>query len=295
LTYGLSAFLHVAITRPDVVLVLNVANGYWLPILRLLRIPVTVNVDGIEWERAKWGRLAKAVFYIGARMTAVFADRIICDSIEIRSRWMREFGRRGVFIPYGGSSSDSLEPVEGFESRSYALMVARLVPENTVEEFIDAAQVLASDIDVVVVGSSGYGGDLEARVAELARNCQRVRWLGHVNNDEMLFSLWQYSGVYFHGHSVGGTNPALVQAMACGAPVVARDTVYNREVLGDAGIFVSPSGRAIVEAIESVMSDDELRERLSSSARMRALSHYSWDQVCAQYESELLDTLQREK
>ena len=111
-------------------------------------------------------------------------------------------------------------------------MVARFVPENSVSAFFDAAAAISRRAPVVIVGSSGYGGPLDERASQLADSNPDVQWRGHINDDQELFALWQHAGVYFHGHSVGGTNPALVQAMACGAPVLARDTVYNREVLG---------------------------------------------------------------
>jgi glycosyltransferase involved in cell wall biosynthesis len=115
-----------------------------------------------------------------------------------------------------------------------------------------------------------------------------VTWLGHVRNDDLLLSLWQHCGVYFHGHSVGGTNPALVQAMACGAPVVARDTVFNREVLSPEGAkFVQPNPKDIADAVNSLLLDPVERARLSAVVTARATELYSWELVCSSYEAEL--------
>lgn len=291
LSYGLTSSAHAVRHRPDIALVMNVANGYWLPLLKIRGIPTVVNVDGIEWERAKWGRNAKAVFRGGARMTAIFGDRLICDSHEIARRWSTEFSRDGDFIPYGATDPGPLEPVTELEGRPYALMVARFVPENTVAEFIEAAVHLSKRWDIAIVGSSGYGGELDARVEDLAARNERVHWFGHVSDDQRLFSLWQHAGAYFHGHSVGGTNPALVQAMACGAPIVARDTVFNREVLGDNAIFAPPQAEAIETAINDLLADGPLQDRLRTAARERAAVHYSWEGVCSAYERSLLSEL----
>jgi glycosyltransferase involved in cell wall biosynthesis len=250
-----------------------------------------VNVDGMEWERAKWGRAAKAAFKTGASLTARFADNLVVDSHEIGRRWAEGFNREGVFIPYGGSVPKSANMPEGLARRNYALMVARFVPENTISEFFDAAEELSTRWDVVIVGSSGYGGELEARAQRLAASCDRVRWLGHVSDDGRLFALWQNAGAYFHGHSVGGTNPSLVQAMACGAPTVARDTVYNREVLGEAGVYVVPDSRAIAAALAHVLSDASLQDRLSAGAVARQQREYTWEQVCKKYAQTLQDAL----
>jgi glycosyltransferase involved in cell wall biosynthesis len=293
LSYGFTASLDALRKKPDVALVMNVANGYFLPALKARGIPTLVNVDGIEWDRAKWGRAAKAVFKTGASLTARFGTELVCDSTEIAERWSRDFGRNGLFIPYGGDVPELIPVEDGLTRRGYVLVVARFVPENTIGEFIEAAETLSTYQDVVIVGSSGYGGEIEDRVRRLAEGNPRVTWLGHVSDDHRLLGLWQNCGAYFHGHSVGGTNPALVQAMACGAPVVARDTVYNREVLGSDGLFVSPTASAIAEGLRKVLENSQLQSKLSVSAETRARHSYSWQLVNEKYERALNDLVLR--
>lgn len=287
LSYGFTASLDSVRKKPDVALVMNVANGYFLPALKARGIPTLVNVDGIEWDRAKWGRAAKAVFRTGASLTARFGTELVCDSIEIAKRWEKDFGRTGLFIPYGGDVPQTVPVEVGLERRGYILVVARFVPENTIGEFVEAAENLSADHHIVIVGSSGYGGEVEERVQRLAESNPRVKWLGHVSDDQRLLGLWQNCGAYFHGHSVGGTNPALVQAMACAAPVVARDTVYNREVLGAAGHFVAPTSDAIATGLREVLHDPDLQETLSKDALSRAIASYSWQSVNEKYEHAL--------
>ncbi|WP_236077756.1 glycosyltransferase [Rhodococcus sp. P1Y] len=289
LSYGLTSSLHCARSRPDVALLMNVANGFWLPFLRARGIPTLVNVDGIEWERAKWGPAARALFRSGASATASQADDLVFDSKALGTRWGQEFGRTGEFIPYGGTFRARSATPDGLTSRQYVLMVARFVPENTIDEFLDAAARLSKRWDVVVVGSSGYGGDTEENLRRLANTNERIKWFGHVSDDDRLFALWENAGAYFHGHSVGGTNPALVQAMACGAPTVARDTVFNREVLEDAGIFVAPTPDAIYEGLSRVMNDPVLQEKLSERSAARAKEAYTWEGVCRRYSAVLHD------
>ncbi|WP_207840717.1 glycosyltransferase [Williamsia soli] len=296
LSYGLSSVLHAAFKRPDVALVLNVANGFWLPILKLSRVPTVVNVDGIEWEREKWGRLAKAVFKFGARFTARFADVIVSDSEEIAARWRRDFGRESEFLPYGGTVSADNDPVPGLAPGTYILYVARFVPENSTETFFDAVSILAERRQVVIVGSTGYGGELDDRAAALSASHDNVEWLGHLRDDKKLFALWSNAGAYFHGHSVGGTNPALVQAMACGAPTVARDTVYNREVLGDGGaVFTAPDPQEIARALDALMEDPNLRQRLTMAVRDRQSEAYTWEGVCSGYASVLRSAIRQRR
>lgn len=287
LSFGLTSCLHAMWTRPDVALVMNVANGFWLPLLALRGIPTVINVDGIEWERAKWGRLAKAVFRLGAKLTARFGNVLVADSKEIARRWQLDFSRSSLFIPYGGEAGTTESRVDTLPHRGYVLAVARFVPENTIPEFLEAARRLATDHDVVIVGSSGYGGPLEDAVRLLVDENPKVHWLGHISDDQRLLSLWKHCGTYFHGHSVGGTNPALVQAMANGAPTVARDTVYNREVLGGAGVFCDPTPDAIEAAVREVMGSPDIQQKLSSAALARVRDGYTWEEVCGSYEEAL--------
>ena len=246
-----------------------------------------VNVDGIEWERAKWGRFAKFVFRTGARLTARFGTVLVADSREIARRWQTDFARSSVFIPYGGDVSVGQSADDIFSKHRYILAVARFVPENTIPEFLEAVTALSVDYEVVIVGSS------DGKVKELVADNANVFWLGHVADDQRLLSLWKNCGTYFHGHSVGGTNPALVQAMANGAPVVARDTVYNREVLGSDGRFCQPDADDIEASIRRVMESAEEQERLRQLSLQRVQEGYTWEAVCSSYDEALHQQISR--
>ncbi|WUI29198.1 glycosyltransferase [Mycobacterium sp. NBC_00419] len=287
LSYGLTSTFDAAVRRPDVALVMNVANGYFLPLLKARNIPSLVNVDGIEWDRDKWNALAKRVFYQGARCTARWGDSLIFDARAIESYWQKTFRATGTFIPYGGEVPPPLPVPDGLVHRGYVLVVARFVPENSVPQFFEAVRTIAAKHPVVIVGTTGYGGELDDAARQLASDWPTVTWLGHVSNDALLLALWQHAGVYFHGHSVGGTNPALVQAMAAGAPTLARDTVYNREVLGPAGRFVPGDPQAIARAVLDMMDDRAGLDRASRTNQTRAEDDYSWKQVCTEYEQAL--------
>lgn len=279
LSHGLFATASVLRQRPDVVLALNVANGYFLPMLRAAGIPVAMNVDGLEWERDKWGSLAKRMFRAGADLSARYATQLIYDSLEVEAYWREAYGRAGDFIPYGGKSPRQLPLPPHVIRGAYVLYVARFTPENSLTDFLEAAESLPISIPVIIVGSSGYGGMFDEQVRRLSAVRPNIRWYGHVADDDLLLALWQHCGVYFHGHTVGGTNPALVQAMACGAPIVAADNRYNREVLGAGGMYTTVSASAIACSLTQVLSSSTLRHRLSANAIERAAAHYTWDDV----------------
>ncbi|WP_053854755.1 glycosyltransferase [Mycolicibacterium mucogenicum] len=284
LSHGLTAALDAAVRKPDVALIMNCANGYFLPILRARGIPTLVNVDGIEWERDKWSPTAKRVFRKAAECTAKWADGLVFDARRIEQYWRDTFNAAGTFIPYGGDLASELPVPEGLAHREYVLLVTRFVPENTVPQFFEAVPAIAEQYPVVIVGSSGYGGELDATAERLA-SYPSVTWLGHVHDDSLLLALWQHAGLYFHGHSVGGTNPALVQAMAAGAPILARDTDYNREVLGSAGEFVCDDPELIAKTVVQLMENRAEREDESRAMMLRAVQHYSWASVARGYDS----------
>ena len=288
LSHGLTSALVTARERPDAALVMNVANGFFLPLLRARKVPVVLNVDGIEWERAKWSPTGKRVFHAGARCTARWADTLVADSHEIARRWTAEFGRDSVFVPYGGDVPEGPPGPErvleqGLTPGAYVLIVARLVPENNVELMLEAAR--ATGAPVVVVGSA-TGSELEARI--FAQNDPpRVHTLGHVHDQELLSALWAQCGVYLHGHSVGGTNPALVQAMGLGAPVLALDTPFNREVLVRDERLVPSDPAAIARRAGELLGSAAARVDAAAWGRSRVAEVYNWESVCAAYESTL--------
>lgn len=293
LTYGLSAALDVTRRRVDGALVVNVANGYFLPILRRAGIATAVNVDGLEWERAKWGRTAKTMFRVGANLTARFADGLVMDSRAIGQYWLEHFHRQGTFIPYGGDisypASNRVQDV-GLQPGTYLLVVARLVPENNVQMAVEAAKQSNFTFPLVIVGSNGFGGDFETELAEIDRAQANFHWFGHVTDQDLLAALWGHSGAYFHGHSVGGTNPALLQAMGSGAPVIAFDSPYNREVLGPGGSFVR-NPIELLKTFRHLCDSSQLRSIVVQQNREIILRHYSWPMVNRLYRDLLMGLL----
>jgi glycosyltransferase involved in cell wall biosynthesis len=293
LTYGLTSVLDSRHRGYDAALVLNVANGFYLPILRRASVPTAVNVDGIEWERDKWSRLGKAVFRAGARMSARYADRLIADSRAIGAYWREHFGVPSVYIPYGGDGPHDAGTGHlgqlGLRPGGYVLAVARIVPENNIDLFLDAVDRLDPAVPVVVAGSASYRSPLEDRLRRTARSRPALQWLGHVDDQSRLQQLWTHCGVYFHGHSVGGTNPSLLQAMGAGSPVLAVDTVYNREVLGGGEQVVGRDPAELAARMEAMLADPPLRHACARRGRGIVADRYRWGAVCQRYEDVLVE------
>jgi glycosyltransferase involved in cell wall biosynthesis len=290
LSHGRSSVQHASYEGYDAALVLNCAMGFWLPELRAAGIPTLLNVDGIEWERGKWSTVGKRVFRRGAAMSARYADRLVADSVGIKDYWSRTFGVDPTFIPYGADvlgqvGHDRLDPL-GLTPGGYVLVVARLAPENNVELLLAAVQRAAHRHPVVVVGSAPPGDPFEAKLHEAGRGAD-VRWLGHVADQRLLEQLWQHCGVYVHGHSVGGTNPGLLQALGAGSPTIVLDTVFNREVVGAACPTYAHDPDDLARRIDQVMGDEMTRAQLRRAGREIVRARYSWDDVCRDYLVEL--------
>lgn len=288
LSYGLTSSGHVAVRgRPDAALVLNVANGFWLPMLKAARIPTAVNTDGIEWERGKWNSLGKRVFLEGAKLSAKYADVLVCDSKAIGDVWQEKFGVPSTFVPYGAPVLEDVRGTRveaiGITPGSYALAVARLIPENNVDLFLDAIERTSPRIPAVVVGSATYHSPLEQRLRKLD-HAGTIRWLGHVDDQQLLTQLWANAAVYVHGHSVGGTNPALLQALGAGAPTIALDTVFNREVLDDCpDQLFRHSPDLLARRLNDVARHPAARAAFRENGRRIVRSRYAWPHVSDGY------------
>ncbi len=286
LTHGFTGSAAARREGVDSALVLNVANGFFLKSLQSGNVPVALNVDGLEWKRQKWSKLGQQVFLAGARLSAKHSDVLIADSEAIADVWEEDFGVRPVFIPYGADVLEDVDPEPvtdiGLEPGKYALIVARLAPENNVDLALDALELIGDDLPVVVVGSANYRMPLVERLTALQRR-ENFHWLGHVSDQELLSALWAHSGVYLHGHSAGGTNPALLQALGLGAPTLALDTVFNREVLGDFPDALYPHDpRALAKSIQATFDGWASVRGVSAQELIRL--RYAWPAVCAAYE-----------
>lgn len=291
LSFGATSIFDASLRRFDAALVLNIANGYWMPLLNAAGVPFAVNTDGLEWKRAKWSRLGRGVFRAAAELSARFAPELVCDSRALGDIWKEEFGRGSHFIPYGAELLPPLDvtPVRdlGLESGTYALVVARLVPENNVELTLNALETLgAAAPPLVIVGSANFETALTKRL-EALQAAGRAQWLGHVSDQQLLATLWQHAGAYVHGHSVGGTNPALLQALGAGAPTLALDTPFNREVLAREDHLFPPEPNVLGALIAEVVHSDSRRAALIDHGRNAVADRYDWDDVCRSY-TELL-------
>ena len=278
---------HLLGHRTDVALVFNAANAPLLPVVRAARIPVAVHVDGLEWQRAKWGPNGRRYYLANERLAVALADELISDAVGIQDYYRQKYRTDSVYLAYGAPVIETIREDRlaelGLEPGGYHLVVARLEPENHVDVILEGYAASGSDLPLVVVGSVPYASDHERRVQDLAAADDRVRLLGSVWDQELLNALYAGSASYVHGHCVGGTNPSLLRAMGAGANVIAWDVNFNREVLGEDGQYFSTTAD-LARLLEKAESDTAAARDRGDAARRRVGERYRWDAVAAGYE-----------
>lgn len=279
---GLSV-AHLARHRTDVALVFNCANAPWLPVIRASGISVATHVDGLEWQRAKWGTLGKKYYKMAEKLSVRWSDALIADATGISTYYRDTYGAATDLISYGAPlvdpGTDRLAAA-GLESDSYHLLVARFEPENHVLEIVRGYVRSGARLPLIVVGSAPYSDDYTSRVHAEADG--RVRFLGGVWDQQLLDQLYANARSYLHGHSVGGTNPSLLRALGAGAPTDAFEVVFNREVLGSAGRYFSDP-----EELARLIEDSEAHPASAAErglASRRRAGGYDWDDVADGYE-----------
>ena len=279
---------HLLRHRTDVALVFNAANAPLLPAIRAARIPVAVHVDGLEWQRAKWGPNGRRYYLANERLAVRWADQLISDAVGIQEYYRSRYRAESVFLAYGSPlipEPDAARLAEiDLVPGGYHLVVARMEPENHVDVIVEGYWRSGASLPLVVVGSVPYPSDHERAVQTLAATDPRIRMLGGVWDQDLLNSLYAGSASYLHGHSVGGTNPSLLRAMGAGAPTVAWEVNFNREVLGDTGQFFSTSTQ-LSGLIEQIEADPVQARERGEAARKRASTTYRWEDVAVGYEA----------
>lgn len=270
----------------DAVLVCNAANAFVIPILRAARMPVAINVDGIERRRRKWNLLGRAVYAIGETMSVSFANSVVADAHVIESYYREHYAAAPVMIPYGAEfpieeDSDVLSRL-GLAVHNYILYVSRFEPENNPLEVVEAYEKLVEAPPLVMVGKGLYASEL---VRELHTHAsERILFPGALYGRDYR-TLQRNALVYIQATEVGGTHPALIEAMASGGRVLAHDTAENREVGGDAvGYFSLRPEETLSGTLREWITNPLIRREFSDKARKRAEQLYSWERVTDAYE-----------
>ncbi|MFT4216287.1 MAG: DUF1972 domain-containing protein [Micropruina sp.] len=270
----------------DLCLVFGYNTGIFNTWQRFKRIPMVINMDGIEWSRARWGFFRQMILYINERFSAAVGNHLIADHPEIEKYlWSRAPKRKVTMIAYG--ADEVLEADEapvralGLEPGRYLTLICRPIPENSILELVQGFSSRPRDFKLVLLGKYDPAtDDYHRQVVEAASD--DVVFLGAIFDPEVVQPLRFHSAMYLHGHTVGGTNPSLVEALGAGNPVLAHDNMYNRWTAGTGQAYFTTAAD-VASALDAILGSPERLAKMSADARKRYHAGLSWQQIGEQY------------
>jgi glycosyltransferase involved in cell wall biosynthesis len=292
IVYNFKSLTLACRQKPHVVICCGHSPALFFPFFpKSFRKRIVVNMDGLEWRRTKWGFFGKTVLRITEWLAIKFTKNIVADSKAIQQYISDRYKKQSTYIAYGSETptlalkKTSLERF-GIEPKNFGLVIARIEPENGIEQAIRAFSSLEKPL--VIIGSTDtyYAKMLLKKYSQNPH----ILFAGAIYDIELLCTLRHFCRVYFHGHSVGGTNPSLLDAMAAGCTIIAHNNPFNNETLGSGGLYFSDP-ESLNKAIQKLWYANPLSlERLANINRNKIAKQYSWYGVTNRYR-ELIKTI----
>ena len=246
---------------------------------------VITNMDGLEWKRTKYSKKVQRFLMYAEKLAVKRSDGLIADSLAIQAYLLKKYGASSDFIAYGANLFEhpDVKILTAFNVKPYEynMLIARMEPENNIEPILDGVHLSRSDRPFFVVGNAK--NKFGMHLVEKFKKERRIIFTGPIYDAVIIDNLRFYSNLYFHGHSVGGTNPSLLEAMGCRALIVAHDNEFNKSILGrDAFYFRSPEDIAIF--VETLDKGREDNKAVIENNYLKIKTEYSWDKIVEQYE-----------
>ena len=278
--------IHAVSGRYDVALICNCANAPFSPILRLTGTPVAINVDGLEHKRKKWGWLGRRYYRFAEYLSTLLPNEMVTDAQVIQDYYLARHNTPSTMIAYGSEverrSDRAAVRKWRVEPNRYVLYVSRLEPENNAHLVIEAFKKVRTAYRLLIVGDAPYAESYIKSLKTQARGDKRIIFTGFVFGQDYR-ALQQNAYCYVHATEVGGTHPALLEAMGYGNCVLTLATPENIEVVGEAGVpYIDEYDLA--SKLQRVLRDGSLVQAYRNRAQQRVESHYDWETVVDQYE-----------
>jgi glycosyltransferase involved in cell wall biosynthesis len=278
--------LHAVPSRFDAALICNAANAPFAPILRFTGTPVAINVDGLEHKRKKWNWLGRRYYLAAERLATILPNVTVTDAQVIHDYYMARYNAPSTMIAYGSEVErrPDRETVRRWrvEPNRYVLYVSRLEPENNAHLVIEAFKRVRTAYRLLIVGDAPYAHEYIKDLRARARGDKRIIFTGFVFGQDYR-ALQQNAYCYVHATEVGGTHPALLEAMGYGNCVLTLGTPENIEAVGDAGISYNDEFD-LAEKLQRVLRDGSLVHAFRNRAQLRVQEYYDWDRIVDQYE-----------
>jgi glycosyltransferase involved in cell wall biosynthesis len=271
--------------RCDVILICGyTTSAIWFLFQRYQPSVLITNIDGLEWKRAKHSQLVQWITRWFESIAVKKSSHVISDNPGIQEYVKVRYGMESTCIAYAATpypvNDTSILETTGLKSGHYFLLIGRLEPENNIEMILDGI-ISANDLTPVHL-FAGTENRYARYLMKKYRSYERIRFRGWLSGQDKLAVIRHYARLYFHGHSVGGTNPSLLEAMAAGAFIAAHDNVFNRHVLGPNALYFDSAERvkAIIENLNHYESD---RPRFIAENLKVIVEKYNWDVITEKY------------
>jgi glycosyltransferase involved in cell wall biosynthesis len=286
------AVIHSLFYRFDMHMIFDSANSPLLYIYKIFEKPCAINTDGLGWKRDKWGKFAKKYYKLSEWIAVKASKNIVTDSRAMQKYYETEYNANSTVISYGANipmrysaeEEDVVLAKMGIDRKRYFLQITRFEPENNPDISLKAFNNCSPEMKMVLIGGvksrTQYLQNIEI---ETVKNSNIVL-PGFIYDRKQLDIIWTNCFCYIHGNFLGGTNPALLQAMASGRPVVAVDCVFNREVLDGQGFFYNRDVQSLREQMRYIMNHVPEAEKMAHGALERVKMNYNWDLVASKYE-----------
>lgn len=280
------ASCHAIFQKYDVVFICNSANSFCALLPRIAGKRVVLNVDGLEWKRAKWSVFGQWVYKISEWLATFIPNHIVTDAREVQNYYKKKFNKQSTYIPYGSSvtkmKSKAILEKYRLKKGKYFLYVSRLEPENNAHVVIQAFKKVHTNYPLVIVGDAPYSKDYIRSLKEMKD--ERVIFTGYVF-DKGYNELQSHAFCYVQATEVGGTHPALVEAMGYGNCILANDVPEHREVLADTGLYFSTKNiNSLTEKMEFVLANPQQVTEYGGKAQQRISELFTWKRVTSDYE-----------
>lgn len=273
--------------RSDVIVILGVSGCSFLPIFRLFsKKKLIINIDGLEHRRDKWNKWVRKFLKFSEKQAVKYGDIIVTDNKGITDYVLEEYDKPSELIAYGGDHvltevdeevTNHILKDYGLQRDNYALGLCRIEPENNVHLILEAFE--RSKRKIVFIGN-WYKSDFGRNLAEKYKDSKYVKITSAIYDLQVLNVIRSNCSVYLHGHSAGGTNPSLVEAMFFGKPLIAFDVIYNRESTENKAAYFKT-----VEDLEKLLEGP--RQSYNNGVQMREIAsrRYTWEVIARQYEA----------
>ena len=283
--HSITVGLHVALRGRDVDVVhmYNAASAFGGLIVRLAGKPLIMTLDGVEWEREKWGRFARLIWKASTWLAVKISNSVVCDSQTVKNIFEEKYRTTIQYIPYGAKRIENTSDFYtryGLERSRYFIFVGRLVPEKGVDVLLDAYASAGTALPLIIVGDNDHDAEYVASLRSRARG--DVRFLGYRYGEEYE-SLLVNSRAYISASKLEGTSPSLLAAMGARVCCLVRAIPENKETGADAILYFDGTIADLAEKLRKTAENTDVLNEYASKGYERVTSHYNWDFVTEEY------------